>query len=301
MLEWDDLRFVLAVQRGGSTLAAARALKVNQTTVMRRIARIESALGADLFDKRQSGYAATLLGVQVCDSAAEVEARVQALTDAVAARQRTVSGVIRLTTSETLANHVVSPCIGAFQKTHPGVKVQLILDDRMLNVAGGEADVAFRAGEAPRGGGIVARRLPDAAWALYCSRDYAAEHGAPASPAEIDGHRIVGMEGAMGEIPGPRWLEAVAPNGSVQCRCNSLTNLIANLKAGIGVATAPCLMGDIEPNLVRCFEPIPEIAGKLWLIVREDLKAAPHVRAFVDALAAHAHAVRGRLEGTSPR
>jgi DNA-binding transcriptional LysR family regulator len=170
MLDWDDLRFVLAVARAGSTLRAARALDVNQTTVARRIAHIEGEVGAQLFESRQSGQSLTPLGEIVARGAERVEAEVAALTSAIDSQRRLLSGVVRFTSSEVYANAIVAPFLKSFRQQYPGVTVDLISQDRRLDVARGEADVALRAGSRPDGAGIVAQRLPDAGWSAYCSR-----------------------------------------------------------------------------------------------------------------------------------
>lgn len=291
-MDWDDLRFVLAVARAGSALRAARALEVNQTTVMRRVAHIEADIGASLFEARQSGRVLTPLGQSVAAAAERIESEVVALQSAIAAQQRVLSGSVRFTSSEAYANRIVAPCLAAFRKQYPGIMVELVTDDRRLDLSRGEADVALRAGSRPEGGGIVAQRLPDALWALYCSHGYAEEHGAPAGPDELDGHAVVGLEGPLANLPAFLWLRRIAPNASVSARSNSLTNLVSALKAGLGVGPLPCVFGDGEADLMRCFPPVPELNAELWLIIREDIRQAPHVRAFVDFLAAH---LRARL------
>ena len=105
----------------------------------------------------------------------------------------------------------------------------------------------------------------------------------------------------MAQIPGPRWVDEAAPNARIRFRSNSLVNLVSNLRAWLGVATLPCIAGDRESDLVRCFAPPPELASEMWLIVREDLKSAPHIRAFADYLAAYLHSIRGQLAGSLPQ
>ncbi len=296
-MDWDDLRFVLAVTRKQSALGAASALGVNQTTVTRRIAQIEKTIGAPLFERLQSGYRPTALGTSVAAAAERIEAEVRTLENTLAAARRQLSGVVRLTTSETIANLIVAPCLHGFHRLHPGIRIELILDDRRLDIAAGEADIAFRAGSRPEGGGIVARRMPNAGWSVYCGRAYASEHGMPLSREDLASHAIVGMEGQMARLPGPLWIDRAAPGAEIRFRSNSLTNLVSNLRAGLGVATLPCVVGDCDPGLVRCFPPPPELDSEMWLIVREDLRSAPHVRAFADFLAAHVMSVRTQLTG----
>lgn len=296
-MDWDDLRFVLAVVRAGAALTAARALGVNQTTVMRRISQLEEELGADLFERKSSGYAPTPLALRIAETAERIESDVAKLEREIKSEQRVLSGVVRVTTSEVLANRIITPCLAAFYKQHPAVRIELNADDRRLDIATGEADVALRAGSRPEGAGIVARRLPDAGWSVYCGKSYAAENGVPKSPQEIDGHAVIGMDGRMAELPGPIWLRERAPNAVIRFRSNSLTNLVSNLRAGLGLGTLPCFVGDLEPDLVRCMPPVPELVSEMWLIVREDLRAVPHVRAFADFLAAHVHSIRADLAG----
>jgi DNA-binding transcriptional LysR family regulator len=297
IMDWDDLRFVLAVARAGSALRAARALEVNQTTVMRRIARIEADIGAQLFESRQNGQRLTSLGQSVAAAAERIETEVTALQSAISAGQRVLAGSVRFTSSEVFASRIVAPCLRTFRKRHPDVTIELITADRRLDVSRGEADVALRAGLRPEGGGIVAQRLPDAAWALYCSPAYAQDHGVPTDPSELSGHAIVGAEGTMASVAAFLWLARVAPNANIGTRSNSLTNLVSALRAGLGVGLLPCFVGDAETELQRCFPPIRELDGELWLIVREALKQTPHVRAFVDFLAAHIQGMRKELAG----
>jgi DNA-binding transcriptional LysR family regulator len=300
MIEWSDLRFVLAVSRAGSALRAAQALGVNQTTVMRRMAQLEGRVGAALFERKQSGYRATPLGERIAAVAARIEDEVIALESAIGAEQRNVSGSVRLTTSEALASHVVAPLLSNFRKAHAGILIELLADDRRLDLARGEADVALRTGSRPDGAGIVARRLPDVAWSVYCSRSYADEHGAPASVDALDGHPILDIDGALAGRPAPLFLSRAAPNSKVSARSNSLANLVSALKAGLGIAMLPCLIGDADSGLVRCMPPIRELDSEMWMIVREDVRSAPHIRAFADFLAAEIQKKRGMLAGEEP-
>ena len=283
-MRWDDLQYVLAVARTGSALAAARRLGVNQTTVLRRLDALEAAVGAPLFQRRRSGQTLTPAGQLAAETAERMERELQAFNDALAARQRTISGSVRLTTSETLANRLVTPCLREFRRLHPNIQIELITADERLDVARGEADVALRASSRPEGAGIVARRLPDNDWTIYCSRAYAEERGLPQNRGAVCDHDIVGMEGRMAQLPGWLWLAASAPEANVRFRSNSLSNLALNLKAGLGLGALPVMIGDAEPDLVRCFAPPPELRAEMWLIVREELKGQPHVRAFTDYL-----------------
>lgn len=284
-MDWNDLRYVLAVGRTGSALRAAELLGVNQTTVLRRIDALEAQLGAALFERRRSGHTLTAAGRRAVEAAERIDAEADALVSELAAQRRSLEGSVRLTTSESMAYRLVTPCLRAFHELHPGVSVELVAHDEPLDVARGEADVALRAGFRPEGAGIVARRLPDTGWTIFCSRAYAAERGPPGSIDDIAAHPVVGFEGRMSALPGWIWLTAAAPGVQVRVRSNSMISMIFNLKAGLGVGPLPCIIGDGEPELVRCFPPPKDIQSEMWLIVRESLKNEPHVKAFADFLA----------------
>lgn len=284
-VEWGDLRYVLAVARAGSALRAAQDLGVNQTTVLRRLVALEAVLGAPVFERRRSGHKLTPAGARVVEAAERMELEAQCLVSALAAQQRTLTGSVRLTTSESLAAALIAPCLRTFQSLHPDVTVELLVTDDRLDMAQGHADVALRASSRPQGAGFVARRMPDVRWTVYCGRNYAAERAPPRTAEEIAGHPVVGMEGRLAQLEGWRWLAARTSPACVRCRSNSLTNLLFNLKGGLGLGILPTIIGDADRELMRCMSPPPDVLSEMWLIVREDIKAHAHVRAFTDYLA----------------
>ncbi|WP_270934600.1 LysR family transcriptional regulator [Falsiroseomonas oryzae] len=299
MRDWDDLRHFLAVARAGSTLGAARSLGVNQTTCARRIAALEATTRTQLFERRRAGYRLTEAGARLLVLAARVEREVRALEGALEAERRMLSGRLRATTNESIANDVLTPFLARFREAYPRIRVEVTITDRTLELARGEADVALRAGRQPEAVGVAVRRICHLPWTIYCARDYALRHGAPTSQAEIAGHAVIGGEGNVADIAGVRWLEEAAPGTEVVSRSGSLTNMTAAAVAGLGLAALPCMIGDREPALQRCFPPVPGIGGDLWLVVREEAREVPHVRAFLDSLVAHLGAVRSMLEGSA--
>lgn len=297
MYDWNDLRHFLAVARTGSTLAAARAMGVNQTTTSRRITALEEALHVRLFDRLQRGYALTEAGREFVPYAERVEAEALVLDRIAIQRQRSLSGVVRVRTNEAFANIVLVPCIGRFAQEHPEIRIEMALGDGPVDLAGGEADVALRGGARPDQPGIVSRKVGDVRWSIYCSRDYAREHGCPGSTAELDGHHLIGVDGVLAGLPGGVWLAAQAPTSVTPTRSNSLTNLLIATKAGLGLGPLPCILGDAEPDLVRCLPPVPELDSDLWLVTREALKDQAHVRTFNAFVAAHIASLRPQFAG----
>jgi DNA-binding transcriptional LysR family regulator len=288
-MDWDDLRYFLAVARSGSTIAAARGIGVNQTTVARRIAELERVVGTRLFERHREGYRLRADGEALRQAAEQAEAGVQAFTAQAGALGRGV-GRLRVTTNEPLANVILAPAIQAFRTERPDVHIDLVISPRRLDLAAGEADIALRAAPEPGGPNLIARRVGDANWGAYCSEDYARRHGAPAGLDDLGGHTILVIDDPSG-----RRLERLSRPAAVRFG-ETLNDLCVEVRAGLGVASLPCVLGDSLAGFVRCFVQ-PEPVTPLWIAYHERLRGAPEVRAFVDAVAAAAHAARDSLHG----
>ncbi|SPH25049.1 HTH-type transcriptional regulator DmlR [Defluviimonas aquaemixtae] len=298
MYDWNDLRYLIAVAGAGSTIAAARRLGVNQTTVARRIDALERALGVALFERRASGYALTARGREALALASRVEREAEALGDTAGAWRRVVSGELRVTTTEILAMGVIAPLVAELREAWPGLSIELLAEDRRLDLRSGEADVAIRLGEPDPEPELVGRRIGESHWALYCGANYSARHGLPAMPSDLAGHRVIAGSGAMTRLPAHRWLAGLAPEAPVALRCNSVPNLIAAARSGIGIAPLPMFVAADDPALVRCL-PQHSISAPIWLIHRAGQRDAAHVRVFVDAATERFRTFRGRSTGAS--
>lgn len=296
MLDWNDLRHFLAVARAGSTLGAAETLRVNQTTVARRIAALERALDAKLFEKVQSGYRLTELGQEILPAAERVQTEADTVVRLVQQRARRLSGTIRVTTNETIADLFLTPSIMDFTKQYPDVRLDVVIDPRRLDLARGEADVALRAAEDPGTGPIVVRKLRHLPWAIYCSREYAARNGCPGSVEELSQHTIIGGDGPLLAMQGPTWLENAAGTAKVIARSNSLPNLLTAVRSGLGITALPCALAEPVPELIRCIGPIEDLGAPLWLVTRADVKDEPRIRAFTSFISARIVAMRHLFE-----
>lgn len=297
MFDWNDLKPFLAVGREGSTAAAARRLGVSQPTVVRRIEALEAALDIRLFEHRRDGYTLTAPGRNVFAAAAAVEAAATAFGDAVAAERRAALGTIRVTSPENLVETVMMPALRSFGGSHPGVQVQLLGTDRPVDLAGGEADIAVRAGIRPSDESLVARLAARSAWAVYCSRDYAAAHGYPLDRSGFGAHPVLAAEPPLSAIPAFGWLDAAARNARIVSRAASLSHLQAATAAGLGISVLPCIVADPDRRLVRCFGPIEGLDADIWLVVRGELRDDPVARAMIDCIGARISELTAMFEG----
>ncbi|WP_119419051.1 LysR family transcriptional regulator [Desertibaculum subflavum] len=298
MFEWGDCRIFLTVARSGSTLAAARSLGVNQTTVARRMAALEAATGLRLFDRRQDGYRLSEDGAALMAAAEKMEQAALGLEQAVGQQRRHLGGVVRVTTTETLANDILTPWIAEFMELYPQIRVETIATERRLDLAAGEADIAIRSQKKPDDSGVVYRRLAPGAWAVYCSPAYAARRGVPRSVEELAGHSVIGVDGPLGKLDPFQWMTAVTPPDSFRTKCVSVVNMVAAIKASLGVGPLPCMQSSSEA-LVECFR-MPDFGYSFYLVTNAALKNTPRIRAFNDFIIARAASFRQLLDGRAP-
>lgn len=284
MFCWDDLRTFLAVARTGSTLGAAKALKVSQTTAARRVAALEQELGLTLFERRHAGYALTPAGEALVERAEAVAASANAFEEAAAAQSRDVLGTVRLTTVEIYATVLLSPILKDLRAAHPGIRIELDTTEMHRDLSAGEADIALRAGAAPEGAGLVGRRIGRDPWTLYCSRSYAAAHVKPGTAEELRRHPIIGGGGAYVWPLYRKWLRHMGLEDAVVLEHGSTSGLLSAVRAGMGLAVLPSFMADRHPDLVRVVDPPSGDRMELWLLTHERLRHTPRVRAVMDFL-----------------
>lgn len=283
-MDWNDLRYFLSVADEGSTLAAAKALQVSQTTVARRIAALEEALGLSLFEKRQAGYVLTPAGEGLVERARQVEAATEGFAEASAALARDTSGMVRITTQEIFANTLLAPMLRELHELHPEIVIEIDTQQDLLDLGAGEADIALRstAGEAPAG--TVGRSLCIDDWTLYCSRDYADRHGVPRTRKDLLGHAIIGGGGGKLWRHYEAWLKSLGLEGQVAMHHATSTGLLTAVRSGFGIAVLPCIVADAEPDLVRCLPPRDDHNRTMWLLTHERVRHTPRVRLVIDLL-----------------
>ncbi|MFP2923763.1 LysR family transcriptional regulator [Pyxidicoccus sp. 3LG] len=270
-LDWDDLRVFVALARAGSLSAAARELRVSHATVGRRIAALEEALGRPLFDRRADGYVLTAEGAGVLELAADMEERAQGILRRTG-QEAGLTGTVRLTAPEPLAERFLIPRLAALHRRHPGIALEVVSDPRSLSLAKREADLAVRIAR-PQEGELVTRRLASLAYGVY-----AAPHG--------DTSAWVGLDDSLAHLPEAKWLARHAAGARLVLRANTLTGQLAAARAGFGKALLPRWFADEEGGLIALPPPAPPPVREAWLVVHPDLKDVPRVRAVIDVVVA---------------
>ena len=281
MLDWDDLRYFLAIARHRTLSGAARSLHVQQSTMGRRLDALQARAGATLLQKTPSGYTLTPAGESVLAHAERMEAEALAAERAVTGRDVRLAGVVRLTTVESLFVEVLTPILAEFSERYPDITLDVLVDQRILSLSRREADVALRLSR-PDGNELVARRVGTLGYALYASEAYLARHGSPDAAAGCPGHRAILPEDDVMHLPNFAWAGQVTREAAVALRTNSFHGQAAAAEAGLGLACLPHYLGR-RSKLTRV--PSPDAPGRdLWLTVHEDTRHTPRIRALTDAL-----------------
>jgi len=295
MFDWNDLKYLLAVARSGSTLSAAKSLGVNQSTVHRRIQELERQLGCELVRRHPTGYRLTELGEHVLAYATRVEAAAIDFERSISAKSNETRGTVKVTCPEALGPRLIGArLIEKFNARYPDVRIEFVMSDRILELGTGDADIAIRA-KRPIENALVGRKIADSPWAVYASRSYVARHGSVENPTEIDRHSVVTFSGALSDHPAVRWIKSVAPNAHVAARANSLAALLPSVRSGAGIALMPVIVGENESDLVRVLDLGPEMGTPFYLLTHRDLRRTPRIRAFFDFIIEHLDQVRPLL------
>jgi DNA-binding transcriptional LysR family regulator len=292
MFDWNDLRYFLAVARYGSTVAAAKALNLSQSTVHRRLVELEKRIGRDVVIRHATGYRLTQFGIELQPWAEQVEKAITSLERHLVAADDTPTGTVRVTCSESIGYRLMqSPLLETFHNRHPGLRVELIMSDHFLDIAKGEADVAIRAG-VPNEESLVGRKIANVPWALYCSRGYLARYGRVERTEDIAGHSVIEFDGDIRDHHAAKWLRSVAPTARVVARSNTVPGLLMTVKSGAGLAPLPMPLAMQEADLVSVLGPVPGLYSPIYLLTHPELRHMPRVRTFFDFIIAEIDSVR---------
>ena len=277
---WDDLRLVLGVARAGNLVAAADALGVNHSTVFRRLNALEKDIGSKLFERLAIGYQPTEAGHRLIATAELMEEQAFALDRDLTGRDTRLSGTLRVTASDTMSFFsILTDEIAAFHKLHPGILVELAVDNRVYDLSRREADVAFRA-QRPTQGDLFGRKLVDIRWALFASADYLKANPAPVTLKTLATHQVIGWSGPA-LTKAAAWIAANVPPEAIGFRSTGLINQFMAARAGMGLALLPTYLATADPKLKRTFGPLKDLFTDFWIVTHGSLKDTARVRTFM--------------------
>ena len=282
LLNWDDLRRFLAIAGEGSIGAAAKSLRVNQSTTQRRLVALEQGLGCVLVERHATGYQLTPHGKILLASVTKVEAAVDAMRRQVASFDSKDVGPVRVTCLVTVGQRIVkSGFLDAFHTQHPGMLVELLMEQRVLDLSKGEADIAIRGGT-PGLGALVAKKIAEVPWGIYASRAFIERHGCPAVPSDIERFAVIDLIDELENVPAVRWIRSHALQARIAVRCANVPSAHLAVKSGAGLAALPSVHAARDVDLVNVLGSLPELNYPMFLVTHKDLRRRPRVNAFFE-------------------
>jgi DNA-binding transcriptional LysR family regulator len=277
MMDWDDVRYFLAVGREGSVRAAAERLEVTHSTVLRRIAQLEERLGVQMFEKLPSGYRLTDAGVEILEFAEQMEASSNRLETRVFGRDQSVRGRLRVTLAPTLATHLLMQDFADFARLHPEVEIEILPSSELVNLTNREADVAIRVvyDRSTLPLNLHGLKGPELFGGVYMSRDLLAAWRAGA--ADRIRWIIISQNGISD------WArEGEVPAAEVPFKTTDGGAQIAAVRQGVGMTVLPCFVGDADPLLARVPGTVLHKHGTLWLLTHGETRKTKRVRLFTE-------------------
>jgi DNA-binding transcriptional LysR family regulator len=297
-VNWDDLRYVLALRRAGSLGAAARSLKVESSTASRRLAALEAALGVQLVTRTPEGMTLNAAGCSVADLAETIDRGIGDLERTIGGEDARPEGIVKLATTDAMASFLMAGLI-PLRNEHPKIHVQLVVGNAGHDLLRKEADVAVRMYR-DQNPTLVTRKLGDIGWSLYAARALAERTGCSVPiAADADGLRglpvIRFSDGLAGSTAG-QWLAANTRAEDVVLSGTSMASVINAVKAGLGVSLLPCFTIHDDATLVR-LTPAVIVRVEAFLVIPPEHRETVRVRLVMDAILALFQRERALLEG----
>lgn len=279
-MDWDDLRYFLAIAKAQTLLGAARELGVNHSTVFRRINKFEKSVGTRVFERLADGYQLTAAGEELYRHAERVGTEVDLLQLKVAGKDYQPSGTVRLTAPDNLAYTYLPRYLAKFSKRYPDIQFELSVGAENLDLTRRETDLAIRATTNPPDY-LIGRKALSFRWGYYASRAYLRRYGTPESQSELGNHRLVAADGRLRRIPPLLRIETDFENNIVM-RCSTLNAMSAMAEADYAIAVLPD--DQLKSQLTRLFSVTPAFKSDVWLLTHPELRRTERIRLLMSHL-----------------
>lgn len=271
-LDWNDLRYFLAVTSSGSLSAAARSLGVEHTTVSRRIETLEGVLGLRLFDRFARGWSLTEAGSALLPQAQRVEQEIQGLLR-LASGANPGHGTVRISAPPAIAAHWITPRLAEFRSQSSGIQIELGAEPAQVDLSRREADIAIRF-RRPQAPDLAVRVIATVKYYLCAAPEYLASHS-------TDEWEFIGYDESLAETPQQEWLDAFAAGRPFAFNSNDLNSIAAAVRFGAGIAVLPdYLAAGLAIPGINC-----PVQRELWMVTHDDVRKSPRVRRTADWLA----------------
>lgn len=280
---WELYRSYLSVLKEGSLSGAARAMGVAQPTVGRHIAALEKSLGVALFTRSQLGLLPTEAALTLAPFAQAMSSSAAALKRAAEGQGAGIQGTVRVTASEVVGVEVLPPILTQLQHDHPGLKVELVLSNRVQDLLKREADIAIRM-TPPKQELLIARRVGEVRLGLHAHPDYLHQRGTPQSMADLAQHALIGFDEETPFVRSARKGFPVWQREAFALRTDSDMAQLALIRAGYGIGICQIPLAARNPQLVRVLPDSTPLCLDTWLAMHEDLRHTPRCKVTFEAL-----------------
>ena len=280
----NDLRFVSAIADAGTLAGAARRLRVNHATAFRRLEAMEARLGVRLFERSGGRYTPTTEGEALARAGAQVEETASEALRKVAGRDLRPSGLVRITTTDTIAQTVLPRLLAPLRRQCPEISLQVVATNELQNLTRRDADIAIRPSSQPPGH-LLGRRIGVIGYGVYGERESlrAWRGDRPDWPSWPQAAWIA-VDDSLSQHRSLAWLAKRVPLAAVALRCASFMTVAHACAAGLGLAVLPCMVGDAMPQLARVGERLAELDTEAWLLTHADLRDTSRIRVVLDVL-----------------
>ncbi|KAB1071666.1 LysR family transcriptional regulator [Methylobacterium planeticum] len=289
--KWDDLQAFLAVARAGRLTEAARAMGVEHTTLSRRITRLETALGAKLFDRRPTGYNLSVEGELLLPRAEEIERATLGIWLDRVDPAVGLTGSVRIGTPEAFGTFCLAERLGEFSTLHPGLSIELVATPRAFSLSKREADLAIGLAR-PATGRLRARKLGEYELGLYGSPTYIARQGGPKDHGDLHRHRFIGYIDDLVFSPELDYFATALPGLQPIIRISNVITQMVAARNGAGLCILPCFMADKYADLVRLLPQSFRITRTYWLLTHADMSHLKRIKVASDFIASVVRAAR---------
>lgn len=280
-MNWNDLRYFLAVAREGQMLGAATRLGVSQALLSRHIAALEKAIGARLFERTTRGSTLTEDGAALFATAERVEAEVLAGTAQLRGGDE-LAGTIRIGTPDGFGSAFLAPQLGKFRDAYPDLRVQLVPVPRSFSLSEREADLAIMVGR-PDKGRLRVKKLVDYSLGLYATKAYLARYGTPKQREDLTSHTLIGYVDDLIYSAELNFASEFYQGWRSDIEISTAIGQFEAVRSGAGIGICHDFMAADEPGLVRLF-PGFSIIRSYWVVWHENQAVARRVQAVVELI-----------------
>lgn len=298
-MDWDYLRYVHALTKGGTLVRAGEILGVHQTTVLRRLDQMEEELGVPLFERNRDGLVLTPAGELAYQEADRLSVDMKNLERRLSGEEAEPEGRVRVVTTDSLLNGLLAPMLAELMAAHPGIEVEALSCTDVAGLTQRESDLVLRPTNQPQQT-MVGERVGCIESAIYGGAQYLKK--SPFDESDLPGtHVWVIPDESFVHLATGRWYRRNLRRAGATLRCNSLYGMFSLIRADSGLGVLPCYLGDRADDLVRLSEPLDGESIDLWLLAQPDQRRMARVRVAQDFLTERLMTLQPLLEGqTNP-